>query len=997
MKLFAKILMYLTITLVLLLVSLVLVAEYAEGPISKLALNNINKALGSEISVKNIEFSLIKDFPNAQLQLQNVKVKSDSIGEEDIMALNNLYVEVEMMPLLKNQIKIIEIRLENGMANYRVYKNQNTNIDFLISDNSESESDSSSTNLSVFAPLIKTSSIRLNYKDDFEKINATVNLDAVSSVFMQETTGISANIEGSITIKDVAYPETKAHLMNQTQMDLKVKFLNDTVYVDKATLFSDGLQMKSSGWVSIVDNFPAQLRVYDARLDLKELSKYIPDSLITNYNLKVSGGVLSFEANINGGLLDTINLPQLTANVLLEEGHLSALDFPGIKQLDAELSFTNGSERTMASSEINLKHLLISTTNSQVKMNAKAHRLDQPVYSFESLVNLDLNEFNHLLPADLKTKVSGRVKASLSNSGTLPDSVNMAYIDYALNQSQTRIYFENLFIAMDSVIDLRNMNGSVEYHNKAFQFNNISCHLPEYDITIAPSNLKGNYIGSMADIDQLAISLDAYELKVNNSNISGSTYLKNGKKPYYKTNTKAFINIKDWSAFIPDTLVTSYSGELTADLQSKGFINPDSIVDEAMRLLFNESQITLISKNLHLASADSLMNLHALNGKVFLNNDSVSLENISGSFNTIDFSADSTSITDLYKSVLLNQNNKVKVIGFVHLGNIDYAELEKLMPKDTIKVTEVKTEPSEPKNYTFDIKGKFSVDQFKYQKAILENISGLYHLTDQAYIIDQFKFDTFKGHTNTSVKVQFLSDNVKKINFKNSTRDLDIYQLLVDFDDFKEYGNEDYINHNQLSGTFSTDNLNGYFLLKEDTLVADSTMISADLKLENGQLNQYPVAVQMGRDYNIDGLDDLHFKTIDTKIFVYSGTLYAPLTNIKTNTFDISFFGKQAFDLDCQYHLRFYLKEILRKGKTDRIEKKQSKEKKQKDDGGTKGLTSLFAIYKVENGKTVKSTLEKEGSKARTDMKIDVNLKEAMLKLQFHPLIVKYNTGVKDN
>jgi len=1000
MKLFLKTIKYLGIILFALIISLILIAEFAEKPISNIAINQINESLGTDLMVENIEFSLLRDFPNAQLQLQNVRLKSDSIGLSDILVVKDLYVVVEMIPLINSEINIVEVRLEKGIANYQIYKTQQSNIDFLVPESKEeTETDSTSALLDISAPQIKISGVELHYKDEYENISATIMLNALSSVFMKEQTGISANVEGRVTLSQVIYPNTKVNLMDKTQMDVKARFLNDTLHLEKALLQSDGIQVSTTGWIGVKDKFPSDLKISEAQFNLKELSKYIPDSLLNDYQLSINNGILSAEASINGDLLDTMMLPQIKTTINFKEVELSAMDYPAIKKFSSEFTFTNGKQRTMASSSVNIKNLQLFTKHSSIKVNASISDLDKPEYSISADANILLDEFNHLIPKDLKTKLGGRINANVNHNGTLPDSVTMTYINNALNHSSTKLFFADLSVKMDSIIDLRNLNGSASYKKQAFEFTNLSCQLPDYKLSVSPSNVKGNYIGSISDIDHLAVKLDSFNIKANKSSIAGTAYLKNGTRPYYITKTKAVVNLADWSAFIPDTLLSDYSGNLSAEFESAGTINMDSIADDAMRILFKKSVLQLTSKDVSLKTPDDLYHIEAFDGEIIMRNDSIFVENINGSFNKIDFSADSTSIINAYKSVLLNQKSTVKVRGFIHLGNIDYAELEKLIPDtDSTETTDLNSlHDEEPTNYSFDFKGKFAIDRFQYDKAVIESISGLYKLTDNEYVIDQFKFDAFKGHANTSVKVQ-MHDNSRKIYFRNSTHGIDINQLLVDFDDFKEYGNDDYINHEQLSGTFSTHNLNGYLLFKEDTIITDSTMMSADLLLENGLLDKYPIAVEMGRDYNIDGLDSLQFKTIDTKLFIYSGTIYAPLTNIKTSTFDISLFGKQAFDLDCQYHLRFYLKEILRRGKTDRIERKQKKEsKKDNDYKGSKGLASLFAIYKVENGKTVKSTLEKEGSKARTDMKIDVNLKEAMLKLQFHPIIVKYSTGIEEN
>jgi len=338
-------------------------------------------------------------------------------------------------------------------------------------------------------------------------------------------------------------------------------------------------------------------------------------------------------------------------------------------------------------------------------------------------------------------------------------------------------------------------------------------------------------------------------------------------------------------------------------------------------------------------------------------------------------------------------------------------------PKTSEKTAEkdkAEANKKETKNYSFLAKGRLSARSFTYNKAVFENLSALYNVSDSLYIADQIRIDGFKGRSNSSVKIQMLPDDRMKINFKNNTSQIDINQVLKDFDDFKAYGNKEYISSSQLSGMFSTGDLKGQVLFNKgdsskvsasnvhgqmlfigDSLAIDKMKFTASLRLENGRLKGYPVAVKMGKDYNIDGLDDVKFKTLDTKLFITKGAVFVPSTNIKTNTFDVSFLGKQEFNMDCEYHLRFYLMEILNKGKSSRIKRVQ-KHKEDKD-GDVEGLTSVFAIYKVQDGKVVKSTRESRDSKSRKKMKRVVMVKEATAKLEFHPLIVKYDTDVKES
>lgn len=997
MKLFTKTIKYTGVSLGLIILLLILLAEFAEAPVSKLALKNIQKSFGASIKIENIDFSLIKDFPNAQLDLKNVTIKGDPVGQADIMTLQHAYLSVKILPLLDNKIEIVRLELENGQANYHVAQNGTSNLDCFLSGTPESEPDTCQTAMLILAPTINTNNLTVNYTDETQKIKATLTLNEISLKLTQDNHSISAGAYGNILINKLHYPNSKVHLMKQTSLDINILYTKGTITLNPVQIISDEANITIAGKIGINNNYPANISIAESTLNLKELSKYIPDSILSCYKLSDIDGTLGISANIEGNLNDSV-LPAISADMHLENASCKVLNYPHVTQFNAQLFYSNGTQHCLGSSTIDIKQLELTTPKSIIKLNARVANVSKPAYSFETNLTLDLAELKAFIPDDTHIGMEGSIKGSFNNKGTLPDSIDTSYFDELLKNSVAKITFANMCITMDSTLNIKDLNGIANYSPGQFELDSLSCRLPEYNLMLKPSLIRGSYNGRISNPSELTLNLDSFNIVANNSLLAGNAFVKNGQQVEYNINSTATVNLEDWGYFIPDTLITEHRGEIMADISSEGTLNPDSLYDEAMKLLFKNSQLNLLSNNLSLSTPDSLINIQSLNGAIYLGNDSIALNSISGNFNQTDFSIDSSSICKLYNSILLNNKDTIRVQGFAHLGSLDYDMIEKLIPKDdpNNKTDLTDTSKYAPSNYAFEVKGKFGIDRIKYKQAVFENISGLYKLTDSLYIVDQLKIDGFKGCTNSSVKVQLLPNKVKKIYFKNQIHGIDINQLLIDFEDFKQFTNKIYISHVQLSGFISTDNLNGEITYINDSLDMNTIKLTTDIILENGRLHNYPMTKEMGEDYNIDNLEDLHFKTIDTKLFVYKGAVYAPLTNIKSNTFDISLFGMQNFNMDCQYHLRFYLKEILRKGKTDRIERKQANKDKRKDDGGTKGLSSLFAIYKVVDGKTVKSTLEGKDSKERGKMERSIKNKEAIYEFYFNPKLVKYNTSIKN-
>jgi len=992
MKYLKKFLAYFSIVFLLIVLTLVLIAELAENKVASIALKRINEQVDANITVSNIDFSLMRDFPDAMVEFQDVCV---SIPDDTLAKVSRIFISVEVKPLLKSEFIIKEIVVEGGISNYHIDSVGKTNFDvFLDKPAADEPADTSSASLYLSLKHLELNNLFCSFADEVNNVKACLYIDnGLTSVYF-DSENTKATFKGQLRANNCEYPESPLHLMEETSLNMDVVYFNDVVTINDLLLQSDGIMVQANGEIRNDSSVYTDINLLDARFELAEVKKYIPDSLVIDYGIKDLSGLLSCQAKVKGLYNDSV-MPLINANLQLKQGRVELAPYLPIEDLKLNVNYTNGQLRNDQTTAVIVDTFAFKAGGSKGYIAGSINDLTRINYKLKGDVQLNLQDVSAYVPDSLASGLEGVIALNMNTQGVLPQKYDMAFAQYLLDNTNATMTLSNVGFEMDSLIDLTQCNAVLTYKNKGFQLSQVSAVANNYGLSITNGLITGSYAGNLSDINSLEIKLDELDVATPKSHIKGSAYIKNIGAPEYKFEADVTADLNEFNGFAPDSMVKNMSGIVKAQLVTEGSINMDSISDDVMESLFTTSVINAEMANVNVAMYDSLLNVTQLNGAINLQDDSISISRLNGELAGISFDSDSTYINNFYNAYWLNQPQTIKAEGYFNIGDVDFAMFAPFMEEDSLNET-VEADTSEPAKYKFAAKGKIRVKSFWYDNALIENISALYNVSDSLYIADQIKFDAFKGSTNSSVRVEMLPDDVMKINFKNSTQGLDVNQLLYDFDDFMEYTDEVYISHEQLSGTLSTDSLSGQILYIGDSLAMDKIKLRAKLKLEEGRLREYPITKEMGQDYNIDGLDDLQFKTLNATVFVSGGSIYAPLTNIKTNTFDISLFGKQEFNLDCQYHIRFYLKEILRKGKTDRLERKQAKEDKQDDYGGTKGLTSLFAVYKVENGKTTKSTLEGKDSQMRKKMKSLIYVKEAFAELEFHPLIVKYNTGIVD-
>ncbi len=992
MKLFAKLILYAFLTVILFTVVVFAFVEYAEEAVLKITLKETNKTFGTELDVKDINLSFINEFPFTSIELIDVSLVNPTQEMDTIIQSKSIALAVKPFDLIDGNIDIAYARWNDAHIHFFTDSLGRNNFDFLLKKSSLSDSDTTSSS-SLFLDVndVIFKNISFQFEDRTLQAKSTV---LFSELYMQASLKDKekqASLKGQIELYEAGYAHSTLERLEQLKIDINAKLYNDSIQLINGYIESEGIKSAIKGLIQLDDHFNSNLSISGTELQLQDLKKYIPDSLIQSYGIESTSGLVSIDATIEGALVDSI-LPQITATIILKDVSACILNYPPIKAINADLTYTNGIDRSIESTSINIKNLNARTEKSYVSLKAQFQNLNQINYAFNSNINIDFDELKAFIPENMELAFSGQLQSEISSRGIIPDPIDLYFFDQLLENSLATLVFNEVELAMDSSVSIKELNGQFEYSSKQFDLSSLSCFLPEYDLRIKPSTAKGHFTGAPSQLDEAFFQLDTFNLNVNSSHLKGKAHYQNGIKPAYEIVSQLDVDLADWAQFIPDSIVSQFTGQFQANINSKGNYHPDSIQMDAMELLFTQSYLDLKTTDLNISSWDEKVKLDDFFGKVEMKNDTIFLDKLTGSFNGSEFMADSTLITALYNAVLLNQAKQVKVEGTFHLDELDYATIEPFLVQDSTAVN-VNSSDSISTNYTFLVRGKASAYSLKYDNATFYNVNSYFSLSDSLYILDDLYFEAFNGKMLNSIKYKIEPNNQQEIWVKNNIQGMDIDQLLRDFNNFEDFGNDN-ITHEQINGLFTT-NLDGHFVMKDGDLQYDAIELSGDMLLEEGRLKDYGIAAEIGKENNIDNLDNLEFNTIETKVFIYKNVIYVPRTNINNNALDVTIYGRQEFGDDCKYHLRFYLKELLKRGQAKNIERKKNK-KDTKEHGGVKGSSNVFVFYEIEEGKT-KMWRESKNSKKAEQLRMIIKMQETGLKITFNPRAISYETGVNKN
>jgi hypothetical protein len=991
MKKLGKVLLYTLVTFIFILVVLIVVAALAEKKIVKLALEQVSKTTDIPIRADEIDFTLIHNFPYATIRCTNLLVSSPEtkggFESDTLFYAERLFISVASKPLLKSIFDVKVLEMDNADVFYSVDTAGTSNIDFFSDTTQQTVIDTSGNSIFLDIKEFNIQNFTCHYIDRQQKASANLFLEELNLSGLINNDDYQGKAEGAAILTNCTFGTTNLYRMQKAVVNFKMAYNDNLVTIEKANVAVDEDALFSiAGQFNLTDSSLTDVVLKAERLDVGNLLKYLPENILKEYGVADFSGILVAEANISGFISDSI-MPAVTATFGFSDGLLQYEDYMVLKQIACNGKATNGTDQNYSTTSLDISAMSFSTGKSNVSLSGNLKNLDKPAYQINSTINLDLGEFAAYVPDTLLQSISGKVKAVFSTKGILPDSISDEFIYSVLNNSKGSAQFQNVHAAVDSIMSVDSLNGKMEYLPNEIKMSDLSAFVPSYKL-----GLKSHEVvitGDPTKPDSLSIQFNRLRGTFEKSNFDISGVLKYPMNPDYDVSGEAFVDLQEMQNYLPDSLVNSMAGTMSATFRSAAQLNLDSISDNVYKLLFEKSAFHASFDTITADMPDSTMGVSQLSGQLKYHSDTLEIKKLGLKYMGQQFDMSETTVLNAYSAVLQNQAKELSVTGSFGVGDLDYAFLEQFMELDTSRVEELEAEPL---NFTYKIKGKFKANSIKYGDALFEHIDTKFLLKSSSYVFDSLSLDAFDGTSLSSVKIEMLPDELIEIYFKTDVEKMDVSKMIGAFSEYITY--ED-VKPENLQGLLSTQ-MDGKIVMKNFEPVYNSLLLNGDLTLENGaMINVKPIMeVEKIPGIGLKNMDRLYFSTLNSSVFLFNREVYIPRTEIKSTSFDAMFLGMYSFGEDYDYHIRMFLGEVLSsKSKANLLKQAQDngfgEDVKADEKTLTKGRTSIYLVSKSENGKE-KAGFDKKQDRA--NMKAKVNLQKQMVDMRFHPTLVKYDT-----
>jgi hypothetical protein len=485
-----KVIKYFLILIIVLILIVVSIPFIFKGKIIDLTKEQINDNVNAKVDFGEFDLTVFHSFPDLTLYIKDVSVVGvDTFAQDTLMYFGKLSLDIDLMSVFGDNIKIKSISVDNPIINAIVLKNGKANWDIVPEDTTASEEDTTSQEESGgFSLVLK--SFKINNADisytDYESDMSTSIKDfnfELSGDFTESTTDLNLNS----TISELNFEYDGIKYLKKAIAKFKAQIFADldkSIYKFKDNqLIINDLPLTMEGQVEMpTDDIKMNLKL-GAKGSFKKLLSLVPAVYLEGYeNIKVNGN-FNFETELKGVYNDSL-MPAFDINLIVKNGSVKYPDLPeDLKNIAVDLNVYNKDSADLNKVVVNLRkfHTDIAGNPIDAKLVSTNVMVDPYIDAYLK-THLDLATLKKAIPLD-STDLTGIIDADVKMKGAMSSVENEKYEDFEAAG--------NLSIK-DMIYKTTDDPVPVEIKNMDFTFAPAFLNLKDFYAVIGKSDFKAN-------------------------------------------------------------------------------------------------------------------------------------------------------------------------------------------------------------------------------------------------------------------------------------------------------------------------------------------------------------------------------------------------------------------------------------------------------------------------------------------------------------------------
>ncbi len=466
MSLTKKILLGLGILIIMIISSGIVIAFFYEKEVKSYVIEQLNRQLNTKIEVEEIRFSLLKKFPYASVEFENISALDaipNSFKKDTLFKAENIFLQFNIVDIWNKKYRIKKIEVNRGFANVKVYQNGSDNFHFW-----KPLADTASSNFDFALKEVVFKKFDVNYKNSpkNQKVAIKINYTNFSGNFTNEAYDL--NVETKFFAGYVYLNETP-YLKNQNvEIDalLKVVNTNNSIEVKKGDLSIADLKFSISGRAVTKPGILVDIAIHAKDMDIKSVLSLTPVKYKESLKDYESKGKFYFNASLKGKITDSENplfiadFGIANAEIFHEDSHVK------LENVNLNGKYTNGKQKNPESTILQIENFSCKMGSGKITADFSIQNFIHPQIKVSTVSDFQLAELLAFIKNDSIEHLEGKLNIDASFSGSIKNFKSYTIEDFKRSVTSGKMDFAGVNFKMkNNHINYSGLNGSFLFDN----------------------------------------------------------------------------------------------------------------------------------------------------------------------------------------------------------------------------------------------------------------------------------------------------------------------------------------------------------------------------------------------------------------------------------------------------------------------------------------------------------------------------------------------------
>jgi hypothetical protein len=482
------------------------IGYFYQNEVKDVIVSELNKQLNTQVIIdgKDIDFTVIKNFPYASVEFKNIKAldATEKKKKDTLFKAGNISFQFNIIDVFKKKYEIKKIEANNVDLHINIDKKGNDNYHFWKT------TPDSITNTAFAFDLkkVELNHVKVVYKNlkTNQLIDLLIQTSKSSGKFSSEKYTMETSSKLFVSEFQLGNASYLKNKNVEAEMALNVDNTTDSYKLKSGKIKIEDLLFEVVGNVinsnteSIVN-----IGVQGKDMNIQSVLSLVPNEYKSRINDYNSSGEFYFNAIIEG-VVSKNKTPQIKADFGIKNAAINHVkNNIALHQVNLEGSYYSGNTAIGDSSFLKLKSFTATVgSNGKISGELLMKELNNPIVSAKIKGEMALDKLNDFIVIDTLESITGNVTLDVSFSGKAEEFNDKNYRNIRtsgnLKLDNTSVKIKNNELSFDK------LNGDFTFDNNDLVINNFSGNVSNSDFELK-GELKNSVGFVMNENDDITI------------------------------------------------------------------------------------------------------------------------------------------------------------------------------------------------------------------------------------------------------------------------------------------------------------------------------------------------------------------------------------------------------------------------------------------------------------------------------------------------------------